>query len=270
MKRPDTKRPSKRTGNVRKDLTQNQLAWIASVALAYNEAERLVDLILITSIFLGDISSDVIGRINGVENKVDIAKLAMREIKCPGSMLPAIGDSLGEGGFMLLKKYRDRIIHASVVDAAAAIARSPAHRGKFEEVLLTVKGLKALYRRLVLVRQELIRITRIASVLSHQKYLDPVDTVIRMTSGPNVHEQERKMKNAKEIREHFAQLRRHQKARLSLPPLPQFPTEAQLRLADVLALRERQAAIPGPRVRHFQTLRDGPSIPEDRFVDWTE
>ena len=150
MKRSDTKRPVKRTGDVRKDLTQNQLAWIGSIALAYNETERLVDVIFGISLSLSELSYDVVSRINGTEGRVEIIKLAIRELGCPELMCVAFADTLGNNGFSLLKKFRDRIIHASIVDAAAAIARSPAKRGSFEEVLLTVDALKALYRRMQL------------------------------------------------------------------------------------------------------------------------
>lgn len=239
MKRADTKRAVKRTGNVRKDLTQNQLAWIASVALAYNEAERLIDVSLITSLSLGDIAHDVVGRINGIDGKIAIIKLAITELKCPTNIQHKIADSLGEGGFSLLKRYRDRIIHASIVDAAAAIAKTPASRGNFEEVLLTVSALKALYKRMRLVRLELIEVLKICGVLARRKYMQPIETSLSIFGVPD-RIAERRKETEEEIRACFARFLRHQKARLSLPPLPQFPSEAELRAADEKAMQARQ------------------------------
>ena len=138
MKRPATDRKPKRSGDVRKDLTENQLAWIGSVALSYNEAETIVDLLLDICLSLGNLSHDVIGRINGIEGKVELAKLAVKQLAAPEEALRLLQETLGEGGFLLLKKNRYRIIHARIIDAAAGIAKSPARRGAFEEILLTV------------------------------------------------------------------------------------------------------------------------------------
>jgi hypothetical protein len=237
MKRSDTKRPVKRTGDVRKDLTQNQLAWIGSIALAYNETERLVDVIFGISLSLSELSYDVVSRINGTEGRVEIIKLAIRELGCPELMCVAFADTLGNNGFSLLKKFRDRIIHASIVDAAAAIARSPAKRGSFEEVLLTVDALKALYRRMQLVRSEMIEIMKITSNYVLAK--SPANTNLNLLAGRGVPIAQIES----EILRCFAQFHRHQKARLSLPPLPEFPSEPELNAADERALQERQGEV---------------------------
>jgi hypothetical protein len=234
MKRPDTGRAVRRSGDIRRDFTRVQLAGIASVALAYNEAERSIDTILGLALSLGNISNDVIGRINGVEGKVELTKLALREIGCPQPIRDSIAHTLGDAGFMLLKKFRDRIIHTSMVDTAAAIARSPANRGTFEEVLITVEGLEALYRRIELLRLELDEITKISAqllLLNSQQ-----NETLNLVSGRGVPKEQIES----EIQACFARYQAHQKDRLSLPPLPAFPEESELRATDEKALQARQ------------------------------
>ncbi len=141
MKRPASDRPIKRTGNVRKDLSENQLAWIGSVALAYNETEALLDLTVTCSLGQLDLGHELTSRINGTDGKIEIIKTAMEKLKAEQSIRDAIALTLGADGFAGLKKYRDRIIHARIRDAKNAIAESPASRGKFEEVLLIPKAL---------------------------------------------------------------------------------------------------------------------------------
>jgi hypothetical protein len=240
MKRADTGRKVRRTGNVRKDLSQNQRAWIASVAMAYNEAERMVDVVLSISLGLSDkLSHEVIGRINGVDGRVALAKMALADMNCPQSIQKLAAITLEDAGFSLLKRFRDRIIHASVIDSAAAIARAPSNRGQFEEILLTVKGLKAIYRRLAYVRQEIIQLARIALELRYAKETQPLETafeLMELKSGRI----ERLARTESKIRECHVRLRRHQKARLSLPTLPEFPSELELNAADERALQARQ------------------------------
>jgi hypothetical protein len=81
MKRPSKNRSEKRTGDIRKDLTQNQLAWIGSVALAFNEAETQLDLLLLVAFSLGDVAHELTSRINGVDGKVELAKIGIAQYK---------------------------------------------------------------------------------------------------------------------------------------------------------------------------------------------
>lgn len=240
MRRGDTKRIIKRTGDVRKDLTQNQLAWIASVALAYNETEQLIDGCLIFALSLGDISYDVLGRINGLGGKAEILKKALVELNCPNNMLAEMRDSIGDGGFLFFKKYRDRIIHARVIDAAAAIAKTPAKRGNFEEVLLTVAALKALYIRLTILRKELIEIMQLVGELARAKYLKPIEEFGVLALNDQHIGGRRKVETALIIRDCFTRFQIHRNRRLSLPPLPEFPAGSVLRAADEKALQVLQ------------------------------
>ena len=212
-----------RTGDIRKDLTESQLAGVGSVALAYNEAEILIDILM--SLALGIftfIANDVTGRINGIDGKIEIAKKAMKLIAASDEVNKLLSETLGDGGFSLYKKYRDAVIHARILDAPAGIGLSPARRGEVQEVLLTASALNGLYDRLVIIRLELIEACNIAiRSFSDRRWtplralLDPSDSKAYLP----------KRQYEQEIQACLSRYREHQKRRLLLPPLPEFPEE---------------------------------------------
>jgi hypothetical protein len=242
MKRPATDIPSKRTGDVRKDLTQTQLAWIGSVALAYNENELLLDMIV--GLGFGAVlnSHELTSRINGVEGKVALAKIGADALKAGPEFKRLLAETLGEGGFSLLKKLRDRIIHARIIDAAAAIARSPAQRGKFDEILLTEESLAGVYHRLDIIRYELMASLKIVGDLWIQASTGDSGEVARSLGNGAIVDRHRLESEAR-IAEALSQLQQRQRDRLSLPPLPEFPDQSELSAVDAQAAQDRQAEI---------------------------
>jgi hypothetical protein len=221
-------------------LSESQLAWIGSVALAYNETELFLDLILTSSLGQSDLGHELTSRINGTEGKIEIIKTAISNLKTEEPIRNAIALTFGADGFSGLKKYRDRIIHARIRDAKNAIAQSPASRGKFEEVLLTPKALEGVYNRLVLLKVELSFIMQIVIGIE-------IATSIGLTLHHMNLSSEDPYKRAPEtesrIQAALAQLQLCRKDRLSLQPLPEFPSESELNAADVRATQEDQADI---------------------------
>jgi hypothetical protein len=114
------------------------------------------------SAYFSHTANEVLSRINGVDGKIELAKIGMLELSADEQTVNLLAQTLGEAGFKEHKKYRDAVIHARVSDAPAGIALSPARRGKIDEVLLTVDALNGLYDRLALVRLELIEACNIA------------------------------------------------------------------------------------------------------------
>jgi hypothetical protein len=225
MKRSRTNRPIKRTGNVRKDMTKTQLAAIGAVSLAYNEAERVLDILLggnlgLISRGIG-LTYDLTSRINGIDGKVAIIKSSLTQLSVPRDTLAAVADTLGEAGFSLYKKYRDAIIHSISLDAKAGISAGPYNRGKSSEVLVTPAALNGLYRRLVIIRSELFLISGISTqALTKFELTQHECPICRAYAYPT-----RPVPSlfVKEIRGATALIRKHQKRRLSLAPLPEFP-----------------------------------------------
>ena len=240
MKRPATARvTSKRTGDVRKDLTQDQLAWIGSVALAFNEAELLLDIIV--GFGFGAVTNihELTSRINGVEGKIALAKIGADELKASETFKQLLSHTLGEAGLSLLKKLRDRIIHARILDATSAIAESPAQRGKFDEILLTKESLEAVYKRLDIIRNELISALKIiASLFVLERIQGAAEVAVAFGNAETV--QRKKAEIESRIQEWIARLQQYQRDRLSLPPLPEFPSESELNAVDAQARQDRQ------------------------------
>jgi hypothetical protein len=228
MRRPRTVRHGKRSGDIRRDVSETQLAAIGSVALAYNEAEVLIDILISLALGLfANVAHEVTARINGMDGKIEIAKAAMREIGASEGFMGLLGDTLGGGsGFGRYKKYRDAVIHARILDAPAAIALTPGRRGKTDEVLLTVDALNGLFDRLVLVRLELIEACNVAIRLSTKLHLALVaKATIAISSDRDRAAQiadRSKSQLEQEIHEALSRYREHQKNRRSLPPLPEF------------------------------------------------
>lgn len=234
MRRPITSRKGKRTGDIRKDLSDAQLAGIGSIALAYNEAEALIDILV--SLVLGlltNTANEVTSRINGIDGKIELAKIGMRELGADENTIGLLGQSLGDAGFKEYKKYRDAVIHARILHAPSGIALSPAKRGKLDEVLLTVDALNGLYNRLTLVRLELIEACNVAIRLFSERRWAPVRAIAMQAATPPLERalglfDPPKRQYEQEIQEALSRYLQHQKRRLSLPPLPQFPEESPI------------------------------------------
>jgi hypothetical protein len=227
MKRTRTSREIKRTGDIRKDLSDAQLAAIGAAAIAYNEAEVLIDVLLNTTLGLRSaMIPDLTSRINGVDGKIELAKIALKDLGASNDARQLIAQSLGADGFGLMKQYRDAVIHARVLDAPAGLAQSPGKRGKTNEVLLTVDALNGLYERLVLLRRELIEACQIAVRLFIDQY---VSETVRHLRQPAPHlaaiADLGQSHSEPKIQAAIARYREHQSRRLSLPPLPEFPDE---------------------------------------------
>ena len=228
MKRPDRKRPTLRSGDIRKDLSQSQLAGIGSVTIAYNEVETLIDILLALSLKLHpSLPAALTSCINGVDGKVELLKVAYKALGANSSVMDALGECLGEGGFSLLKKYRDGVIHARVLDASIGIGRTIAKRGKFDEILLTTEALDGIYVRLVSIREELMVFAMITSaLLSHAAVV--YSGKLLKSDYPKIDRSVDKHKTDTEqdIQALLSRYRGHQKNRLSLPPLPEFPDKS--------------------------------------------
>jgi hypothetical protein len=161
MKRPATKRPTNRSGNIRNDLTPEQLASIGAVAILYNEVELFLDIMVggTLSIDSNELRASLTSRINGTDGKIEIMKAAAANLGAPEPLRVALAEALGLDGFGQLKAYRDVIIHARVLDSSVGIGISAPKRGKFSEILLTTAALDGVYERLELLRLELIFLT---------------------------------------------------------------------------------------------------------------
>ena len=218
------------TGNIRRDLTKGQRASLGEAAIAFNEAEAVLDLLLVFVLRLGQpLGAEVTSRINGLDGKVEIAKAGMQNLQAHKDVQTLLSATLGEAGFSLLKRYRDGVIHAYGLDVPTGTARTSTKRGKAYEILMTEKALKGLYQRLVLVRNELWEACTIASTLSKLQLTTLIIHNAAAIHAPAfVHWRPTIKRSERDIRAALVRYRRHQNRRLSLPLLPEFPAESQL------------------------------------------
>jgi hypothetical protein len=243
MKRPRAGPIAKRFGDIRKDLTASQLAALGAVALAYNEAEVTIDLLMVFALGLwATVAPEVSSRINGIDGKIEIAKVGMIDLGANAEIQEALSDSLGLDGFLKLKQYRDAVIHAHGLDVPSGIASTSIKRGKFYEVLLTEGALNGLYDRLVLMRAELIELGNIAISLSVVRKVGQVVFQIKDVFPPIVGVfDQTTAKIEQDIQDAMSRYRAHRSRRLSLPPLPEFPSEQELQQAHLQWLKDRQS-----------------------------
>jgi hypothetical protein len=233
MKRPhQTKVRTLRQLDIRKDLTPEQLAGIGAVAIAYHYAENTINrMIAVVLSLTGNTHIDVVTRINGVDGKIAIVKSGAKELGIPENIRNFMAESLGEGAFKLFKKYRDAIIHARILDPIAGIGELLESKGTHSEILLTASALNSLYDHLDMLRLELtnlLLVTISAQILSNLSSDDPKTAQCEA-----------------EIQENFAQAQAHRTRRLSLPPIPGFPSESELRELENLARRNQIGMLSG-------------------------
>lgn len=270
MKRPRVGPIANRFGNIRKDYSSSQLAALGAVALAYNEAEVTIDLLMVYALDLfAGVAPEITSRINGVDGKIEIAKVGMVALGASNEIMEALNETLGEAGFSKLKQYRDGVIHAHSIDVPSGIASTSIKRGKFYEVLLNEKALNGLYNRLLLMRAELIELCNIAISLSITRKIGMLTFQTK-----NVYPQitavfdHTTAKNEQDTQAAMSRYRAHRNRRQSLPPLPEFPSEQEWQEFHVQWHKDRQidrvpwsVAVAEPMQAAWITLADLPLIP---------
>jgi hypothetical protein len=244
MKRPHVEYAGNRSGDILHDLTEKQLAGVGSVALAYNEAEVLIDALL--SLALGlwpNTALELTSRINGIDGKIELAKIAMRELGAAKAIQDLLSQSLGNDGFAQLKKYRDGVIHARITHAPAGIAVTPGKRGRTSDVLLTVKALAGLYERLRIIRFELAESCNIAVKLFTLRKISEIGNHLIPLYPPSEKFSDlTKASIEQDIEGSISRYVEYQKQRLSLAPLPEFPSEDEMHEAQLEWLKDRGLA----------------------------
>jgi hypothetical protein len=215
------------TGDIKKDLSAKQLAGIGAVAMAYNKVEEeLEELFGIATGLQGQMLTDVSARIHGIDGKIAIIRSAADANGVDDDDERQLEEALGAGVFGRYKGYRDNIVHARVINAAIGIGKTY-KRSQINEILLSENALNILYEHLVILSCE----------------LDSAANVLMLTIKIKNHtsdDQEITRLEA-ERSERSVQFRGYRHKRQSLPPIPEFPSEDELREADVQWTLARQA-----------------------------
>jgi hypothetical protein len=147
MKRKITERRRWRVRayDVRRDLTKETLAGIGAMALAWNDVEAMLDILLCVCMDIPtSVWREMTTRINGIDGKIGLIKFSLQNIlRLSEEFIKLTEDTLG--AVAQFKGYRDTIIHSRVIDVGSEIAEMTFRRDKIEEVLITVDALTKLY-----------------------------------------------------------------------------------------------------------------------------
>lgn len=200
-----------RYGTARRNLTKEQLALIGTITLTFNDVEELIDDLTGTAIGAEFDGHQVVSRINGIDGKIALIKIAVAHFDATESEKSAFAETLGDGGFSLLKKYRDAVVHSRVFDATTSIAKVAERRGEKSEVLLSEPALSGLLNRLEIIWHELDELTAVMAA--------------RRTLHRGANDDWHKARLEELLQAANAQHQSHRNRRLSLEPLPEFPEE---------------------------------------------
>ncbi len=215
MKRPQPKAGASLNGaineDVRKDFSAEQLAGIGAVAMAWNEVEYLLDVMLYSALALPPLHwLDVVTRINGIEGKLELLRQCVaRNRRIPAEARSIMKQSLDDAA--LYKTYRNAVIHARIYNFQSGIGQRIERQAKISQVMLMKAALDGFYDRLAMLRQELRGILAIFDILRCSQALHPVPVDLR------------KVQFSPEAQAWISQVHTHQSQRQCLPPLPKFP-----------------------------------------------
>lgn len=246
------------SGNIRQDLSHDQLATIGGIALAYNDLEGCIDeLFFAVSALPKALRLEISTRINGIEGKIEIIKCGAALAGLVPEDQKQLAEALGRGErcFMNLKSYRDAVIHCRVINSIASIGLRTDRRAKLIDVLLTKDALEYLYQGLVSLRSELREAETLINTLRRGRELgDP-----------------KKQPPLRDTPRTSARFRARRTRRRSVQQPPEFPSEHELREAlnkvlhvEALAYYQQQSARMQARgdskVRRYeaQARRDNP------------
>jgi hypothetical protein len=228
-----TPKSASATGDIKQDLSAAQLAAIGAAALAFNEVELALDEIFYGMIGIADeMQLQISTRLN-IEARVDIIKLGIQNSGLQPDDLQELLTAIGENCFVKLKSIRNSIIHARVVNASIGIGMMVDKSAKVREVLLNVPALELFYRHLIALRNELISAN---TFLWGEKALH----YFAQHFGPD---DPNKARLEADRPKWTVPFHNHRDARLSLPPLPEFPSESEVREAEARWSLERQADV---------------------------
>jgi hypothetical protein len=227
------------------------LAKIGALALSFNELESILDQLFFVIIGVDEyLQFEVSTRINGIEGKIGIVKHGL-SLLLQEEDANLIAETLGEGGFMLCKKYRDGAIHVRHLNADTGIGTQVKNQGNVFSLLVREDILDAAYDFNVAIARELSAFVYLLGANKKINSLDPVDP--------------KKAQLEEVVEVYRVRFLDDRKNRLSLPPFPKFPSESELREAEHRHQQAQLAAIvaamqPWGLPPHFQSKQMSPAL----------
>jgi hypothetical protein len=228
MKRPQPAgaKPGRAEHDIKKALTTEQLAEIGAILLKFNQIESLIEFVLLVILDLPPrLWMEVVRRINGMDAKLSILrhyyetnKILTDDAKqCLKIALDGVAD---------YKKYRDLIIHCVPYDVEKGIGQHITTKAEAVQILLSKDALSALYERLCILNDELIH----ADLLFRLGSEEGARAIYPHERDPS------RIRRERDVPAVLSLVLQHQTRRLSLPPLPEFPSEEEIQETQAGAL----------------------------------
>lgn len=195
--------------DIKRDLSPEQLAGIGAVAIAWNEIEFMLDVVLYSGEELeASCLQDDLPR-RRLDDKIKHARKAADRWGLPADCLDSI--ELTACAFSKLKNLRNAAIHSRVFDAQSGIGHRITIKGEIQEVLLTTKALEWLYQQLIALCFELRCVLAIFDLVRTTEVAEKVGIVAPGGIDP-----------LPEVRGWLARLDQARRDRENLCPAPSF------------------------------------------------
>jgi len=224
----DTRKHADGTGDIKKDLTEEQLAAIGALILAYNKLEDSIESMFGVVTGLKDqLFLEVSSRITSVDIKIDIIKQGAKHLGVDPKDQECLAEVLGESGFKRLKKLRDAVAHSKLINASVGVGLLFEKQAKINEVLLSQSALDILYEHIIEMKFELQCATSVLIFAEIIKTRDAADPERVSCEAGKVRNSER--------------FQRYRSRQRSLRPIPEFPSESEFQAARILYQQAQQA-----------------------------
>lgn len=209
--RPQKRGISLRVRPFEEDFSNTHFELLGRVSVYFNYLENAVDRLLVESLEIpSKLHLTVTTRFNGIDAKTNIIKQAVKIPPLPRGSRELIASAVGTSGVEKLKNYRNRIIHATMIDTKNHIGASHRRQGNFAEIYLHPEVLFGVAER----------IRHLTNEIKHHSLTVRLGHQIKSTSAKDRERVER-------IQEH--QLSSHRSAledrqfRDEMTPLPKLP-----------------------------------------------
>lgn len=211
-------RSGQRFGDVKKDLTIDELAGIGTLTIAFNDLEFELDILVAVLINVpGSLLMDVVKRLRGLEDKIELAKISidhwqnlLSHVQAPEDYHFSSVSKSSLGSFNDLKKCRDIVVHSRVYDNVNKIGGKIGYKAQHDQVLLTQDALEWVYSNILKLTAEFNLIRNYVSYImqSFVYQAGPFPVGIRLSH---------------DFIGILERIRDSQRARAALGPAPKFP-----------------------------------------------
>jgi hypothetical protein len=217
-KQPRDSYPGRRVENPKEAYSAVQLEEVGAITLLWNQVEGFLDFLLYVTWLHHSTHYfwEITDRIAAIDKKIDLLRIYAANSKILNDAARnAIKTTLD--GVSEYRKYRDNIVHSVPFDIEKGIAHRRNRRVELTQTLMTYEALSALFLRLRLLLDELREVDLLylladepgAMAVYAGRVADPLA-----------------QRRVRDVPIQTARVLECQKARLSLPPLPEFPEES--------------------------------------------